>query len=168
MYRSRHLKFYSNPDNVFLDYPYKKDKNGIFHFESKECWYLSWIDYYYIIMELVYLFGKENVHVLVYEDLLSDQELFLQKISNIFEEEIPISNDELFSAENVSPKRGPEIGKYLNIANKISFGLFENLLPEKEVLISEEFSKGLIDIFSKSNQKLSDYFNLELNKYGYF
>ena len=140
--------------------------------------------YYEVIKYYEDLFGKENIRILLQEDLKENKNNFLEQLKDVFDignKDLPVSlnlsavqnpkqtsSARLFTKlcnlflPSVLDSRFRECGYYRNIINMLNrFG------KSPQIHISEEVMEILQDMFKEGNNKLKKEYNLPLEKYGY-
>jgi len=121
--------------------------------------YLSMLHYNEIIGYYEKLFGRENIHVLLYETLKSDLTEFSRQLAAIFS----IDADEVRSllqskGENVGPKQ----------AYRRAFKFVPHiLLKKKDPQNFEAYEARVREMFEVGNKLLMDRYDLPLKSYGY-
>ena len=152
---------------------------------------LSYFDYWAVIKMYIGIYGKENVHVLLYEEFANDQENFLRKLSPILDINIEDAIDLLHnqhqnkvwhkSKKQVTYAKLREIffpstsfSKYIPYRkyaiNFLSNYIAKGVLVEKEKIPVELLDK-LIDKYSSGNIMLRDFmikkYNIDISAYDY-
>jgi hypothetical protein len=147
------------------------------------------LEYAQTIKTYMDLFGKENVHVLLFEDLVADQTGFVREICHI----MGIDADESLAlvGENNDNSRWTTL--QIDTLKKIQRSLFATLkftlsnkavrrkmlnldesgvpvaaAPKARASIPPEWQKRIHEITAEGNQWLTEEFGLPLEKYGYF
>lgn len=156
-------------DLYFLDYP-AKGLTGwkTWNFQTRGGVYLTSYDYLSRLMPLAQLFGKDRVRVLLYEDLVADRAKFFSDLSAALDEDVSFLIPRASAKENVSKRQAPPPNPILKKINRLTNGLTERLLPERTVDVSADFAQRLMDIYRDGNKRLSSYFELGLDRHGYF
>lgn len=167
------------------------DKFLRYSLENKDQFICSTIDYYSIISYYEKLFGESNIYVAVFEELKDDKVNFIKKLCSFmnidykqaiellgekelnkrsFSDTIYKSDDrsliELFG--HYKEKLG--IG-HLGLSNYSLFKLlYKRIIPGKKLKlkISDDDLKKLKELYGVSNLQLSNKYNLNLHKYGYY
>ncbi len=129
---------------------------------------LTSFDYFGRLMPLVDLFGKDRVKILLYEDLVADPDQFFIGLSEVLEEDVSFLVSRATHREKESPRWAPPWHPIFQKANQLTGGLVNRVLPKREIDISEHYAEGLMEIYRDGNRRLSSFFGLDLDKYGYF
>lgn len=167
--RLRHKhKNYSKPEDLFLDFPVSRGLGGTFRFKTKAGLMASCLDYYSRIMPLVYLFGEENVHVLVYEDLIEDPENFFGVLSQVLDEDVSSMITRIEHRENISSRKMITQNRIIQKCNLILGKRLEYFLPKREILLSDESREEIMCLYKENNRRLSDFFSIDLKRYEYY
>lgn len=140
--------------------------------------------YYEVIKVYEELFGKENIRILLHEDLKKNKELFIKQLKNAFdmgEKDMLIPLD-LYAVQNIRKSylamlfaKGVNLllpnvffspfqrsGFYRTVIKTLnSFGKSSEVQPTDEVI------EILQKMFNEGNRKLSKEYDLQLEKYGY-
>ena len=173
--------------NEWFDYAYFNYNNRGGH--KARDWvadYLRIIDFKRMIDFYGNVFGFDNIHVLLYEELKNNPELFYGKLLDILG--IEGGTDCICSFQNkiVNKSRSTARLQYISLKSKL-FGnyLFSEHIPgaknvsklihkvlEKykftSIDINDEQRKILLDIYGKGNKEISNKFSLKLEDYGYY
>jgi hypothetical protein len=143
--------------------------------------YISTLRYYEFISEYWRLFGKENVTVLLFEELVQSPASFFEKLACFF------GVDRVAQTGADSPRRNTRpTGKallYYKLRGYFPHMLPSRLLPPAAIQWARNFlSSGangrneklpldmqerLMDMYRESNRKLQQELGVELGKYGY-
>lgn len=153
------------------------------------------LNYNLIIKEYKEIFGKNNIYVLVFEELQKYPEIFLRRICNILKVDSK-KYSKLFpkKAENIrSTKEGYKktrdvtlydfLGRvkhkyFLNLNLKLrikkkfksfllKFSLWENKI-NKTILLSNKEKDLIMKLYEKDNRELSQHLDIDLKEYGYY
>ena len=62
----------------------------------------------------------------------------------------------------------PEVFALARRLNRLSGGILERLVPSRGIDITAKFAEGVLSQYRSGNRKLSDFFGLGLERYGYF
>ena len=130
------------------------------------------------------LFGKDRVHVLLFEEFVSDRKSFIDKLSGI----LRIDPVEALNGLKASHERrrltgrllaynkfrtsffwGTQFSKLLPFGNRLSNlvdGFLEKGSPAK-IAMSPEIKKTIHELYCEGNTKLAEKYNLPLAQYGY-
>ncbi|CAN2049938.1 putative Sulfotransferase domain-containing protein [Candidatus Magnetomoraceae bacterium gMMP-1] len=160
--------------------------------ENKDSFIVDSLMYYDVIKTYSDLFGKENVLVLVFEELKENKESYIKKLSEFmhidYRESIDLVGDHKVnsrsSSSGVYPSDERNVIEYLSyyknkyLGNK-ALSLSNNFFVKKlstiympgkklKVNISEKYQIMINDQFCENNKKLAEEYNLELKKYGYY
>ncbi len=163
----------TKPFDIFLDFPIKEIGNRTAHKLGKKIGMIqiSSFNYFTVIDAVASFKNAENVHVMVLEELQDTPKIYFEKLSNIFNEDIRFLATESNHKVNVSNTHrirypnwirtalGPSI-KYLKPIKKY--------LPNRKVLLSSKERDLILHYFADSNLRLSNEFNLDLGRFGYF
>ena len=130
--------------------------------------------FYNLISRYAGLMGKENIHIIFFEDLVNDKERFyreLGKILDVQDEMIGAALDKAYL--NVTPKE--KKGHVVRKVGRLSLGQrIRQAVSNKRIMVSEitEEEKLLIfNSFRDDNLMLAEEFNLDkerMKDYGYF
>jgi hypothetical protein len=142
--------------------------------------------YYYNRILNVYsnLYGRDNIHILLFEDFINDKKRFIKKLSNI----LSINYSESMRLLNGAHERPRVTSRYYNynkfrtnfmwskhLTKNIPFGRsissrFENYLkrghPVKIELNSSQ-RKKIFDLYCDDNKALVEKYGVPLQEYGY-
>jgi len=145
-----------------------------------------------VIKEYEKLFGKDNICVLVFEELKKDKENYIKKLCEFteinYKEALDLigenktnsrssnngyKSDERNLIELLSYYKNKYLGsKSLGLTNSWIYIFLKKIYITGKVLkdinINDHYDKKLNDIFSKGNKKLSERYKLNLEKYGYY
>lgn len=143
---------------------------------------LTAIGYHDILREFVAAFGKERVHVLLYEQFVEDKEAFAAGLGAVLDVPTPdvfarlhdapkrqaISGGKVVHKVSFSPKQ-KQGGSLLN--NRISRRLFRAiaplLRPTLEPEIGAEWQRHIAEACGAGNRWMAREFGLPLARYGY-
>ena len=138
----------------------KKKKFKIFYF-------------YNLISRYAELIGKENIHIIFFEDLANDRKRFcheLEQILNVQDDMIDAALDQAYLNRTPKEKKGHVVRK----VGRMSLGKrIRHAVTRKGIMVPEikEDEKLLIfDSFRGNNSMLAEEFNLDgerMKKYGY-
>ena len=155
--------------------------------------YFKSFDYQYLFDLIEQLFPNSKMHVLLFEQLQDDKELFQEKLREI----LKIKNVSIDGALNVSKKSEKEETYYpstpffpvlskllknpflfsfvISGTRRRSFLTFNKRIlsylkysPEMQTHISNQQKKLIKSAYEESNRFVSKKFKLELDKYGYY
>ncbi len=144
------------------------------------------LDYFYTIKELQSSFGKNNVHILLYEDMKKDHRNYIKKLQSILElDEIRFSDD-IFEKKIHTRKTSNNdirISNYVTVYDfivkfRLNHLLTKNVLDklktmkfhgsvEVKVHTSLEYKERILKSFEESNRNLEKEYNIELTKEYY-
>ena len=161
--------------NKFLNINQWIDKN----FERFNRSYLSTYNYFDLIEHYKKIFGKDNVHIGIFEELVTDSNKFLFKLNNFLGRdnicldnlEIPFENKAIdlykMSLYSIIKKfKFPKIYKYINPKFKnIIYKIYKKFYKKQE--ISKNNRERILKVYSNSNKKLIENYGLPLEKYEY-
>lgn len=166
--RLRHKhKVVTRAAHLFLDFPLRKGPCGEFHGVTKAGVWLSSLDYYNRIMPLVYLFGRENVHVLLYEELRDSPQRFLEALSVALGEDVTPMISRIDRRENVSVREVPPQHWAVQKLDSMLGGRLATFLPRRTLSLAAGFQSELTEIYRPGNRRLAEFFDLDLDRYGY-
>jgi hypothetical protein len=144
--------------------------------------------YYEVSDYYIKLFGRENVHILLFEEFIADRQNYILKLSKILNVRLDYSLLQDKDKLNIAPKksngdyivslqviassiRQKTFLKYIPMNNlffrKIALVLTKVRVPYKTLNMTNEQIAAINKIYCKSNKKLMKRFNLDLKKYGY-
>lgn len=150
------------------------------------------LHYNEIISEYEFLFGRENICVLVFEEMRSDKDLYIKKLCDFigidFKEALELldskhknhrsssngyKSDERNMIEILSFYKNKYLGdKKIGMSNSWVYKILKRVYIPGKVLsdlnISESNSIILKELYSKGNKELSERYGLDLDKYGYY
>jgi len=141
------------------------------------------INYYKQYLVYNEFFDEEKIHILLFEDMIYNQEIFFKKISSILD----INKKVLFNTFNTKEVKNSNatsrINTYKKFRSLIPISSFSNIpcLNKIKPRINRFLKKGKSEkmeipiqyiptinlIFSKDNMKLAEKLNLDLRKYKY-
>lgn len=168
--------------NIYLD---EKNKKHTFY---------ETLDYFHVVGIYQKLFGKENVSVLVYEELQKTPQMFYSKLCDFLEiessqySEIAIQKNENKRSTNKNYKKTRDITFFDKLAKfkitylpfvkiKLPSGLKQKLKEivwtdnqkvSKTIFLTEEQKLEVLSRYKESNKKLSEMMQLNLKGYGYY
>ena len=138
----------------------KKKKFKIFYF-------------YNLIFRYAELMGKENIHIIFFEDLVNDRKRFcheLGEILNVQDDMIRAALDKAYLNKTPQEKKGHVVRKIgrLSLGQRIRQAVSQKriVIPE----ITEEEKTLIFNSFSGNNSMLAEEFNLDkerMKNYGY-
>ena len=144
--------------------------------------------YYEVSDYYVKLFGRENVHILLFEEFVADRESYIEKLSNILNVRVDYSLLQNKNRLNTTPKnsdgkysvslqviasslREKTFFKYIPMDNlyfkKIALILTKIRVPFMTLNITNEQRTEINKLYCQSNKRLMKRFNLDLKRYGY-
>jgi len=162
-----------------------------YSFKNKDQFILDALDYNSVIGTYEELFGKENICVLVFEELKRDKNSFIKKLCDFLQ----IDADEALKLlqDKHTNKRSSKTGIYQSDERRITelLGYYKNRLgtgslglgdsfifklldkiyiPGKKlkIEINSEYDKKLNELFKNGNRKLSQRYYLNLDKWEYY
>jgi len=161
-----------------------------YSFENKDQFILDTIDYNSVIKTYEELFGKENICILVFEELKQDKASFIKKLTDFMDIDY---NEAIRLMENKhTNKRSSSSGVYqsderriteilgyykaklgirsLGLANSWIFKLLDKIyIPGKKlkIEISKEYEERINELYKRGNSELSKRYDLNLKKWGY-
>lgn len=168
--------------NIYLD---EKNKKHTFY---------ETLDYFHVVGIYQKLFGKENVSVLVYEELQKTPQVFYSKLCDFLEiessqySEIAIQKNENKRSTNKNYKKTREITFFdkLSQFKAIYFPFIKIKLPSilkqklekitwtdnqkisKTIFLTEKQKLKVLSRYKESNKKLSEMMQLNLKEKGYY
>jgi len=161
-----------------------------YSFENKDQFILDTIDYDSVIKTYEELFGKENICVLVYEDLKQNKNSFVKKLTDFmgidFNEAMKLIENKHTNKRSSSSgiyqsdeRRITELLGYyktklgiksLGLSNSWIFKLLDKIyIPGRKlkIEISKEYEEKINNFYKKGNSELSKRYDLNLKKWGY-
>ena len=152
--------------------------------------YFRWayMDTLPLISHYVDLFGKENVHLICFEDMLNSMDKMLEGLKDF-------CGSEKVSFPAVVKEKHKSLTyqsiKVLRFMNHFTYNFYRpsNIIPKvirtrnvrkvlekcldpffsgKKQFYDDDFRAEVLNKYRESNRKLSEEFNLDLDKYGYF
>jgi hypothetical protein len=173
--------------NEWFDYAYFNYNNRGGH--KARDWvadYLRIIDFKRMLNFYGNIFGFNNIHVLLYEELRNNPELFYRKLLNILGVEGGTDCISSFQNKIINKSQSTARLQYISLKSKL-FGnyLFSEHIPGARYIsklihnvldkynstsidINDEQRKILVDIYGKGNKEISNKFGLHLEDYGYY
>ena len=162
-----------------------------YSFENKDQFILDAIDYNNVIKTYEELFGKENICVLVFEELKEDKKSFIKKLTDFmgidFNEAMSLienkhtnkrsSSTEIYQSDE---RRITELLGYykaklgigrLGLSNSFIYRFLDKIYiygRKLKIEIPKFYEKELEKLYEKGNKELSDRYNLGLQKWGYY
>lgn len=156
--------------------------------------YVETLDYYKIITQYEAIFGKENITVLVFEELQENPKEFYEKLCRYLEidenkySQVAIKKNENKRSTERKYKKTRDISVYEKlffIKNKylpfIKLSLSKNIKERlkniiwtsnkkisETIFLTNDQKRLLLEKYNDSNKKLSEEYNLNLKKYGYY
>lgn len=155
-----------------------------FAFVTRQTSYLGLIDYANSIGIYESVFGRENVHVLLFEDMIQHKEEFADRLSGLLGIEAAPSR-KLFMSKQRNPRDSRRLLRYSAFRERFLPGVkFSTILPGGRKLhrsllaylssgdriaaaIPESWEPRLADLYRAGNAKLIEQRGLPLEKYGY-
>jgi hypothetical protein len=146
--------------------------------------YLDSFFYYQIASLYASLFGKEKIHILLFEDFIHNKSKFIRDLSSILNIDINTSTH-LLSGKHERPRNTQRQFYYHRLRNKFfwnkslskcfPFGktigtYWHDYLSKGKPLANimpEEWAKKVADLYRSDNTNMAREFNLPLQKYGY-
>ena len=146
-YYKRWSHLYKNENELFIDFPYEKNihksKRTLKFKSTYGMLYLNTFNYRLNLSILFNFIKKKNIHIIPYEYLSKNKNLFINKLSQIFQRDLTFLL--------------PKLNKKINSSEKIeSRGL------------SRKFLNKIQKEFEYDNKLLDKSFNLNLKKLGYY
>lgn len=144
--------------------------------------------YYEVSDYYVKLFGRENVHILLFEEFVTDRKSYIKKLSEILGVEKDFSLLQDKDKLNIAPKRnnGEYVVSFQVLASSLRQKTFlkhipmNNLyfrkvalfftkikVPFKSLKMTSKQKIEIDELYRVSNTKLMKRFKLDLKKYGY-
>ena len=146
-YYKRWSHLYKNENELFIDFPYEKNKHTskrTLKFKSNYGMiYLNTFNYRLSLSIICNFVKKKNIHIIPYEYLLNNKKLFLDKLSKVFQKNLTFLL--------------PKLYKKINSSEKI-----------KNKGCSKKFLNEIHKEFAYDNKILDKSFNLNLKKFGYY
>ena len=146
-YYKRWSNLYKNENELFIDFPYEKNKHTserTLKFKSNYgMLYLNTFNHRLNLSILFNFIKKENIHIIPYEYLLINKKLFIEKLSSVFKKDLTF----LLS----------KLDKKINSSEKI-----------KQKTLSKNFLKLIQKEFDYDNKILDQNFDINLKKLGYY
>lgn len=130
------------------------------------------LHYNYLVDFYIQLFGHDNVHVLIYEELLNSPEIFSKKLSSIFNFEETIIKKQ-FITNNINDNKFNDSSRYvkgskiLSEFNKV-LALVNCKIPNKIINITEQERSLILQRYRNSNIELANNLKINLKQYGYY
>jgi hypothetical protein len=168
---------YNSPNSFFLDSPGKDLGNKRIKVTSPIGVVLTRsFDFFHSIHRLEAFVRKENIHVLVYEDLLHDPARFFSGLESVFSQSLRSFIASATEKVNQTPGPAPIIGPggeilikpIRNLVPKPMRQLGLRLIARDRSAMSAKDCEQVIENYRTSNQRLADWKNLDLGRYGYF
>lgn len=133
-------------------------------------------DFFHNIRRLEGLVSADNIHVLVYEDLVENPRVFFDSLGRIFGQSL---EDQMSLAERKINETGlskPIIGPFQEQLSRPFRKLLPSqvrkvgfrLLAQDNSVMSEGDRNTVLDLYRESNRRLSEWKNLNLGRYGYY
>jgi Sulfotransferase domain len=188
--------FYGQSYNcVFKNFSLTKTFKKFLHYaieKNPDNFIIDALHYNEIVSEYESLFGRDNICILVFEQLKQDQKSYIKKLCRFMDinecEAICLLEGKHLNKRNSSTGyRSDEINLMEVIAyykNKYlcskSFGLSKSWIVKflrkihipgkvlKDLKIGSQYDRKLKMLYSKANRKLSERYDLKLKKYGYY
>lgn len=168
-------RYLSNPSMYLMDYPVRTSIFGVHKASGLYGKLLDAYNYHSNVFLLLPAFGKENIRILLYEDLINDPAKFFRGLSECFGADLTPLISSAQERENVRhhkyenlPKGYVPMGHILRKLNNLSGYRLEKLLPERKFGLPPDDAKGIMKIFADQNRLLDDLFGLGLQRYGYY
>jgi hypothetical protein len=157
---------FSQTSDMFIDYPMRRRANFLWGSRSRRGEYLRTLDYCATILPYEAAFGRENIHILFYEDLTRNPDQFFQGLESLFGENLEYLKGRIESRENVSERSGFTYSIPVRLLNRASGGILGKFLPKKPKSVSESEKREILELFAANNRYLLHYFGIE-DRYGY-
>ena len=167
-------RFLSDANMFLVDFPVKRSMYGTLKFESLFDKLISSYNYYRSIVPLLPLFGKDQIHIIPYEQLVSDKEGFLFSSWRLFEDLTRFARTNL-------PRRNTSSHKYANLPNgyirmghlarkinNLTGYRLEKFLPAQSSALPAHQAAEIRQAFAEDNRRLDQLFDLGLSSYGYY
>lgn len=162
----------TKPFDIFLDFPKKELGGGAYKLNNKiGMLFIDSFNFYAPVEVAASLFNIENLHVMALEELQNEPEKYFEKLSNIFDEDLRFLAAGYKDCVNTSEAyriRYPywirsALSPLLNYLQPI-----KKILPKRKMTLSDKERGLILDYFADSNRRLSNEFNLDLGRFGYF
>jgi hypothetical protein len=173
-----------NPKNFFIGEPVSIDEFIEIGFSNEDVYFPNSLLYYEVLQKYSAIFGKENIGVFLFEELVTDVVSFSNKISKFMN----IDASETFNLlnyrhENETVSKNYNlyrsfIRKHKRLIKMLSFLKTESLKKYLEsylkkgekhsVEISDKQLLRINHFYEKSNKNLSEKYDLNLKEYGYY
>ncbi len=171
--------FFMDSKKFFWDYPMKgKDLNDASLENRYGRYYTEYLDYFTIIQRFATVLGKERVHVLVFEDIANNRDKFYKDLSHAIGEDVTKYAKQSIPKENVSEQIEtfpPMLSVHQQTISKIGKhvpngfkSLMKKLLMKKRSNFYNEDREAILAIYKESNKRLSESFDLKLDRYDYY
>ncbi|MCF8011405.1 MAG: sulfotransferase [Clostridiales bacterium] len=170
-----------DPRNLSIGKPVSLHKWIEIALNYDSVYFLNSLKYYELINYYANLFGKNNINIMLFEELVQSPEIFSEKMSEIMNIDKSTTYEILknkWENHSVSKKYNMYrkvrrnlkikcIGKYLPMSLKDK--LLNNLKKggREKLYISNYLYDQLCNYYSESNKKLQNEFNVKLKEYGY-
>jgi hypothetical protein len=164
--------FISKPIDIFLDFPSKNVGSGGFKLNNKVGMFLiDSFNYFSPIEIAATFFGKNNVHILTLEELEAEPEKYFKKLSDIFNEDLSCLIHDHKSRVNTSDVYRRRYPSWMRLRPSFftkALQPLKRLIPKKRVILSDKERDIILEHFADSNRRISEEFNLDLDRFGYF
>jgi len=170
---------YANQKSVSIDKWVERD------FKNYDISFVKSIEYYKIVKYYSELFGKENIGVFLFEEMVQDLESFSKRLSNFLDIDETETYNLLNSkhendgvSQNLNSYRKfkatvssyiPTFLKNSELIRALDKQLFQKLKQGKKqkIEMSIRTKQKIFEYYNEQNKKLADEFDLNLKKYGY-
>jgi len=161
---------------AFDDYfSYNSQHNNIGYFRK--------LKYYDLVKSFQDVFGKENVHVLLFEKFVQERYEFLAELNNVLGvSQINIRKEDI--DKKINESQSERYIKYSRIRSKIPIKSIRNLLPfpesifdyaeqylssgkKSKITLNNQQIESIQSIYSDQNKLVDEILDLNLQEYGY-
>jgi hypothetical protein len=172
-YKQRYL---ADPDSFLVDFPVRRSRlTGVWKSASLTDRLLDSYNYYRHMSLAAEILGRDNVVILVYEEMIEDPARFYCRLGEVFGTNLSEYGQETASRINARSEKYsrlpdgyvpmPHLVRRLN--NLTRYRL-EKVLPRRRRALTDDRRHEILGIFREDNRRLANMFGLRLGDYGYY
>ena len=161
----RFKRDFSQTSDMFIDYPLHYRLKFYWGSRSRRVEYFRALDFCSQILIYEAIFGRDNIFILFYEDLVQSPGIFFSRLSEIFNQDLSHLLDRVNTLENVSDREGYVYSLPIRAINRLTVGGLGRLLPKKRKAVSASEKRHVLSTFSSNNKYLFHNKNLSQNSF---
>lgn len=161
----RFTEAYASGNDIYLDFPLRHRLDFFWGSRSRSGTLLESFEYVFLILAYVAAFGRENVTVLLYEDLIHNKERYFRQLSEVFGEDM--ASDLTQKRINPSPEAGYASPLLVRAINRASGHRLARHLPKRTKSLTDREQREILGIFREGNRMLFSHLGIP-NDYDYY